>query len=110
MKGLAPFTNRNTAVPIGYRSRGTPHRRISSDHSPSHPCLYLPRRRVRAALDIPDRYGIPMVVSTGYPAPPKHGKDGAGGRSAKRWRYPAEEVVFDGSFGIGMAGVDPVVL
>ena len=74
---------------------------------PPHPCL--PSRRVRAALDIPDRYGIPMVVSTGYPAPSKDGENGAGGRSARRWRYPPQEVVFDGSFGVGMAGVDPVV-
>ncbi|CAN0058026.1 unnamed protein product [Ectocarpus fasciculatus] len=69
-------------------------------------------RRVRAALDIPDRYGIPMVVPTGYPAPSKPGGQGGGGDGgvvARRWRYPPQEVVFDGAFGVGMTGVDPVV-
>ncbi|CAM9184937.1 unnamed protein product [Scytosiphon promiscuus] len=65
-------------------------------------------RRVRAALDVPDRYGIPMVVSTGYPAPSQPGEKG-GSSPTKRWRYPPQEVVFDGAFGVGMAGVDPVV-
>ncbi|CAM9705719.1 unnamed protein product [Ascophyllum nodosum] len=63
-------------------------------------------RRVRAALDIPDRYSIPMVVCTGYPA--EDDKEKGSGGSVKRWRYPAEEVVFDGVFGVGMKGIDPV--
>lgn len=52
-----------------------------------------------------------MVVSTGYPAPSnaEDGRGRVGGASVKRWRYPAEEVVFDGAFGVGMAGVDPLV-
>lgn len=64
--------------------------------------------RVRAALDIPDRYGLPMMVATGYPAsppPPSAGRDA----KPKRWRYPPKEVVFDGSFGVGLEGVEPVV-
>lgn len=67
-------------------------------------------RRVRAALDIPDRYGIPMVVCTGYPAAsePVDNKKQDGRVEGKRWRYPAEEVVFDGAFGVGMTGIDPV--
>lgn len=66
---------------------------------------------MRAVLDIPDRYGIPMVVSTGYPAPKETENSGSSGSnvSTKRWRYPPEEVVFDGKFGIGMAGIHPVV-
>ena len=64
-------------------------------------------------LDVPDRYGIPMVVCTGYPTPPKaregEGIDTGGGAVSKRWRYPAEEVVFDGAFGVGMTGIVPVV-
>ncbi|CBN76229.1 conserved unknown protein [Ectocarpus siliculosus] len=66
-------------------------------------------RRVRAALDIPDRYGIPIIVPTGYPAPSKPEGQGGGGGVARRWRYPPQEVVFDGTFGVGMTGVDPVV-
>lgn len=52
-----------------------------------------------------------MVVCTGYPAPQKASKsrESSGASSAKRWRYPAQEVVFDGAFGVGMAGIDPVV-
>ncbi len=65
--------------------------------------------RVRAALDIPDRYGIPIVVSTGYPSPSKDEEDRGGASSTRRWRYPPQEVVFDGAFGVGMAGVEPVV-
>ena len=73
--------------------------------------MLLRLRRVRAVLDVPNRYGIPLVVCTGYPTPSKDG-DGESTRGetgVKRWRYPAEEVVFDGAFGVGMAGIDPVV-
>lgn len=47
-----------------------------------------------------------MVVCTGYAAAKK---DGEGGSSVKRWRYPPEEVVFDGKFGVGMETIEPVV-
>lgn len=55
-------------------------------------------------LDIPDRYAIPMIVATGYPAPEAAGGEGS---KPRRWRYPPEEVVFENSFGVAMEGIDP---
>lgn len=60
--------------------------------------------RIRAVLDIPDRYAIPMVVATGYPAP-EAAVEGAS--KPRRWRYPPDEVVFENSFGVAMEGIKP---
>lgn len=86
----------------------SPARSLYSLHP--HALLCRNQYRIRAALDIPDRYAIPMVVATGYPAspPPSEDESSAAARP-RRWRYPPREVVFDGAFGVGMEGVDSVV-
>jgi nitroreductase len=50
--------------------------------------------RVRNALDIPDRYAIPVVVACGYPSP-----DNAQSSPKPSPRLAPEELFFDGKFG-----------
>ncbi|KAG5184897.1 putative nitroreductase family, partial [Tribonema minus] len=49
-------------------------------------------RRVCAALDVPDRYGVAVAVATGY-EDPQHAP------SAASWRFAPEEMVFLDRFG-----------
>ncbi|KAJ0407585.1 hypothetical protein ATCC90586_006228 [Pythium insidiosum] len=49
--------------------------------------------RVKHALDIPDRYAIPVVVCCGYPSAPR------GAQAASSPRLHPTEVFFDGKFG-----------
>lgn len=46
-----------------------------------------------------------MVVATGYPEPSAKDR----GRKGQRWRYPPREIVFDGTFGVPLDGIEPVV-
>lgn len=71
--------------------------------------MHSPLSRIRAALDIPDRYGIPVVVATGYPPEDASKEEAEKKKGPQRWRYPPQEVIFDGKFGEGMAGIEPVV-
>ncbi|KAL3794567.1 hypothetical protein HJC23_008023 [Cyclotella cryptica] len=50
---------------------------------------------IRSVLDIPKRFGIPLIVSTGAPY---RGEDGHGDGGMSP-RYPIEDVVFGNSFG-----------
>jgi nitroreductase len=58
----------------------------------------LDGRRVREILRIPDRYGIPMVVATGYKYNDTE-TDGASSSTSAIPRLPLEEVVFTDTFG-----------
>lgn len=49
--------------------------------------------RLRTALDIPDRYVVPVVVALGFP------KDTAGTPPKQSPRLPPSEIFFDGKFG-----------
>ncbi|CAN0026938.1 unnamed protein product, partial [Choristocarpus tenellus] len=60
-------------------------------------------RRVRNVLSIPSRYGVPLVVATGHPfvtTPEAVGLSEGVTPQQLSWRFPSEEVVFDGSFGV----------
>ncbi|RLN46875.1 hypothetical protein BBJ29_002884 [Phytophthora kernoviae] len=54
--------------------------------------------RVRNALDIPDRYGIPVVIALGYPNP-------AAAPTKPSVRLQPTEVFFDGKFGQSSEGI-----
>ncbi|CAM9530928.1 unnamed protein product [Phaeothamnion confervicola] len=58
----------------------------------------LDARRVRHALSIPERYGVPLAVAAGYAAPEQRPRV----RSA---RFPPEEVCFLDAFGEPFPGV-----
>lgn len=54
-------------------------------------------RRMKEVLSIPDRYGIPMVIGTGYEY--QEGEDGKQKQPKLTPRLPLEEVVFQDRFG-----------
>ncbi|TMW69310.1 hypothetical protein Poli38472_001466 [Pythium oligandrum] len=56
--------------------------------------------RVRAALDIPDRYGIPVIIGCGYPK-----ADAETSSRGPSPRLEAIEVFFDGKFGQSSANI-----
>lgn len=50
--------------------------------------------RLRSALDIPDRYAVPVVVCLGFPK-----QEGGASSSKQSSRLPPEAIFFDGKFG-----------
>ena len=75
---------------------------------------------IRKVLNIPKRFAIPLIVSTGVPyssasqvnddADMSHGPTSlAAGNTVATLRYPMEEVIFDSSFGSSISSTSVVV-